>query len=98
MGTATPPARCAAEYDTSQRSANSGRRWMPTLAAGLEAGVEQPARHGVGGAVPLGERHRSDVDDLEGGTVAELLGHAGQVVVHQHGCEVPQEVGRRTES
>ena len=34
IGTATPPARCTAEYDTSQRSASSGRRWRPTRASG----------------------------------------------------------------
>ena len=34
IGTATPPARWAAEYATNQRSASSGRRWMPTRALG----------------------------------------------------------------
>ena len=64
--------------------------------AGLEAFVDQAARHGVGGAVPLGEGHGADVDDLEGGPVAELLGHAAQVLVHQHGCRSPQgDVGVR---
>ena len=57
--------------------------------AGLEAGLEEPARHGVGGAVPLGEGHGTDVDHGEGGLVAELLGHAAQVLVHQHGCRPP---------
>ena len=33
-GTATPPARWTAEYETSQRSASSGCRWMPTRASG----------------------------------------------------------------
>ena len=58
--------------------------------AGLEAGVEQSARHGVGGPVPLGEGHRPDIDDLEGRAVAEFLRHTGQVLVHQHGLCVPQ--------
>ena len=56
---------------------------------GLEAGLDQPAGHGVGRAVPLGEGHGPDVDDGEGRPVAELLGHAGQVIVHQHCEEVP---------
>ena len=34
IGTATPPARWAAEYETSQRKASSGCRWMPTRAPG----------------------------------------------------------------
>ena len=34
MGTATPPARWAAEYEMSQCSASSGRRWMPTRPPG----------------------------------------------------------------
>ena len=34
MGTATPPARWAAEYDTSQCRASSGCRWMPTRPPG----------------------------------------------------------------
>ena len=57
--------------------------------AGLEAWLEQAAGQGVGGAVPLGERHGADVDDLERGPVAEFGGHAAQVLVHQHGA-VPQ--------
>ncbi len=50
----------------------------------LEARLEEPTRQGVGGAVPLGEGHGPHVDDREGGAVAELGGHAGQMVVHQH--------------
>ena len=34
MGTATPPARCTAVYDTSQRRAEAGSRWMPTRSSG----------------------------------------------------------------
>ena len=66
--------------------------------AGLEAGLEQAAGHGVGRAVPLGEGHGPDVDHREGGLVAELLGHAGQVIVHQHGCGAPPEAGLVRES
>ena len=85
MGTATPPARWAAEYEMSQCSASSGRRWMPTRPPGSRPGLEEAAGHGVGRAVPLGEGQRPDVDHGEGGAVAELLGHAGQMIVHQHG-------------
>ena len=35
-----------------------------------------------------------DVDDGEGRAVAELLGHTGQMIVHQHGFGVPQELVR----
>ena len=60
--------------------------------SGLETGLDEPAGHGVGRAVPLGEGHGPDVDDGEGRLVAELLGHAGQVIVHQH-CEMlPRKV------
>ena len=54
-------------------------------AARLETGLDQPARHGVGRTIPLGEGHRPDVDHGEGGAVTEFLGHTGQVIVHQHG-------------
>ena len=57
---------------------------------GLEAGLDEAAGHGVGRPVPLGEGHRADVDDGEGGAVAELLGHTGQVIVHQHDCGSPR--------
>ena len=50
----------------------------------LEAEAQEVPGHGVGRTVPLRERHRPDVDDLERGPVAELVGHASQVVVHQH--------------
>ena len=59
--------------------------------AGLEAGLDEPAGHGVGGAVPLGEGHGPDVYDGEGRLVAELLGHAGEMIVHQHSEKAPPE-------
>ncbi len=58
--------------------------------AGLQAGLEQAPGHGIGRAVPLGKGHGPDVDHLEGGLVGKLLGHAAQVLVHQHGCVRPQ--------
>ena len=53
-------------------------------AAGLETGLEETAGHGVGGTVPLGEGQGPDVDHGERGSVGELLGHAAQMLVHQH--------------
>ena len=52
--------------------------------ARLQAEGKKVPCQGVGRAVPLRERHRPDVDDLERRPVAEFVGHASQVVVHQH--------------
>ena len=55
----------------------------------LETRLHQVAGHGVGGTIPFGEGHGTDVDDGESRAVAELLGHACQVIVHQHDCRIP---------
>ncbi len=91
IGTATPPARCAAEWLTPTSATRClGLEVDADAAAGLEAGVEEASRQGIGGAVPLGERHGTDIDHAERSPVTELGGHAAQMLVHQHDA-VPRE-------
>ena len=90
MGTATPPARWAAEYETSQRKACSGCRWMPTRPPGSSPASRRRRARALAAPSHSANVMVPDVDDREGRPVAELLGHTGQVVVHQHGCGSPK--------
>ncbi len=89
MGTATPPARWAAEYETSQCSASSGRRWMPTRPSGSRPASTRRRAMALAAPSHSAKVMEPDVDDGEGRAVAELLGHARQVIVHQHCLRVP---------